>query len=717
MSEYLDYQESEFDGLCMINFDDDVEVGGNSVPEAQDELCYEDDEYIEDAVNLLKLKKLDPIVVSDIKNKYEEMTRQQLFELFDNLQKKWIYDDFNKLHPIHIIQIGLINFEILHGFTGGSESIENGYKKTQYEAISLYYVFRKYNLIGNDDGIELRMKFHKIFELIYYTEQCLRSVMRIQKAMDPNYDSYANDDTALYKFVMTDTSKNSSFQNLVLYLLNSLYEKKYRRYGECCYEPIYTEQGYYTYSWTKKTTISKFIYSSCKKELNWPQWMNLTAEKNNASQAQAFLMNCQDAQFPDIVKDRHVFSFKNGVYIAKYKDIRDKFILHNSQQCLDTKLIAAKYFDLEFDEYLDVDNWYDIPTPMFQSIMDYQFMEERDYEDICRWLYIFIGRIIYEVGELDDWQVIAFIKGVAGTGKGTILTKIAKEFYVPDDVGILSNDGESRFGLQGFFDKLLFLAPEIKGDLSLPQAQFQSMVSGEDLVVPVKYQVAESIVWKTPGLLAGNETPNYTDNSGSLARRLIIWTTMKKVNKNKIDPQLGNKLKKEIPSIIKKCNMAYLEAIEKYVKNDIWQALPQYFIFNQNEMTEQTNSLQSFLMSSGKVSFGHDNYITEQEFKYAFNIYCKENSLVNKKYTRDLYTTPFANCSDRFNTKIEVKRLEKKRCNVKGKWKVFHGTFIQGLCLHNDSSTEEPIREEGLLEALNDEEDISVVNRRRSRQT
>ena len=99
--------------------------------------------------------------------------------------------------------------------------------------------------------------------------------------------------------------------------------------------------------------------------------------------------------------------------------------------------------------------------------------------------------------------------------------------------------------------KIMTIAPEIKGDLNLPQAVFQGMISGEDVVVPVKYQTPKSLIWTTPGFLAGNETPNYVDNSGSLSRRLLIWTFMKKVSKDKIDPKLGNKLKKEIYNIRK----------------------------------------------------------------------------------------------------------------------------------------------------------------------
>jgi hypothetical protein len=46
------------------------------------------------------------------------------------------------------------------------------------------------------------------------------------------------------------------------------------------------------------------------------------------------------------------------------------------------------------------------------------------------------------------------------------------------------------------------------------QAEFQSMVSGEDIQVNTKYAKARSEVWKVPGVLAGNEV-----RSGACATR------------------------------------------------------------------------------------------------------------------------------------------------------------------------------------------------------
>ena len=62
----------------------------------------------------------------------------------------------------------------------------------------------------------------------------------------------------------------------------------------------------------------------------------------------------------------------------------------------------------------------------------------------------------------------------------------------------LSNNIEKKFGLSAIKDSFMFIAPEVKGDLALEQAEFQSIVSGEDVSIAVKNKTAVSIEWKVP---------------------------------------------------------------------------------------------------------------------------------------------------------------------------------------------------------------------------
>jgi len=137
------------------------------------------------------------------------------------------------------------------------------------------------------------------------------------------------------------------------------------------------------------------------------------------------------------------------------------------RDALSTSVIAARYFDLPFPEraFNDLPDWFDIPTPNFDRILDYQEFEPA----VQRWMFVFIGRLIYPLNEHDAWQVIPFLKGTASSGKSTLIN-VAKQLFDPVDVGTMSNNIEKKFGLSAFADKYIFLAPEIKADLQMEQA-------------------------------------------------------------------------------------------------------------------------------------------------------------------------------------------------------------------------------------------------------
>ena len=44
----------------------------------------------------------------------------------------------------------------------------------------------------------------------------------------------------------------------------------------------------------------------------------------------------------------------------------------------------------------------------------------------------------FDIGELDNWQVLLYLLGQAGAGKSTILMKIIHQFYDEQDVGVIS---------------------------------------------------------------------------------------------------------------------------------------------------------------------------------------------------------------------------------------------------------------------------------------
>ena len=451
-----------------------------------------------------------------------------------------------------------------------------------------------------------------------------------------------------------DLEKDASpYQKLLIFLLRQAYRYGYRRYRDQCCKEIRN-----TRAWKTIKEIKDFVYDETQKEDNAEQWMNLTNRGGMANDVIRHLSNCKDIQFSEIKKDRHIWSFQNGLLDARpipenraaNGDYKISFYTYTSNEFadLDPTIVSCKYFDAPFDSYDDIVDWYDIPTPTMQSVLDYQKFDPM----VCRWIYVFMGRLCYDFNELDAWQVIPFLKGIAGTGKSTLI-KLSKKFYECEDVSVLSNNIEKKFGLQSIYKGFMFISPEIKGDLQLEQAEFQSMVSGEDVSVARKNETATTIQWKTPGFLGGNEVPNWKDNSGSILRRLATVNFGKQIALNDADPHLDDKLELELPAILCKCLRAYLDYSNKYSDKDIWNVLPKYFRDIQNQVANVTNALRHFL-SSEKFVFGKDYFVPQREFVAQFKQHCNENTLKIPVFHPDFYAGPFSakDLEVRVDTKI-----------------------------------------------------------------
>uniref|UniRef100_A0A6C0CIW9 SF3 helicase domain-containing protein n=1 Tax=viral metagenome TaxID=1070528 RepID=A0A6C0CIW9_9ZZZZ len=461
---------------------------------------------------------------------------------------------------------------------------------------------------------------------IKQTNQITFNPFNTKKLLD--FDEY----TPINKQVLND------YQKLLIGMLDLLYKKEHKRYKSSCYTQIYTPDGHATHAWEVKCSIREFIYSNTSSYKNFDMW-NIRTKTRCVEQLEKELTECYDFKFKDLVKDRHAFSFTNGVYIAYDEETKmDKFLPYSEGQIPDD-LVTAKYFDKPFDNFDHVDttanNWYNaIPTPSLQKIMDDQKLPE----DACKWMYVFIGRMLYWLNELEKWQVMMFIKGQAGTGKGMIGLNVIKMFYHPDDVGIASNNIERQFGISMFSDRFVWIAPEVRSDFQMEQGQFQNVVVGEDVSASVKHKNAIQEVWRLPGAMMGNMTPAYEDNSGSIARRIVLWLHKYVIAKG--DTTLGDKLKDEMPRIIKKCNCAYLSAVRKVGEDSIWMHLPAYFHKNRELMQQETNAFINFL-NSDKVVFGKDKKCLAQDLTEAYYIHTRDLGLQRQAWTLDLISGPF----------------------------------------------------------------------------
>jgi hypothetical protein len=526
-----------------------------------------------------------------------------------------------------------------------------------------------------------RIMMEKSLRVLYYAQHVLYSEALLKRAVETLHDVDDSDEEkeetneesdeqvtssclgiSMFEPVDTDPKATTGFQKLLLYLLYTAWHRQIRKQDDMCFRKIIAPGGYDTHAWEPCYTIKDFIYETTMKEFNFDMWKNLTRSAGGIDSAASYLKACKDPQFPKLQKSRDVFSFSNGIYFAR----TDKFVPYVSGEQVDDSLSAAKYFPQEFQVFDSIEDWYEIPTPTLQHIMD----DQEFPKDACRWLYVFIGRLIYPLNSVDQWQVIPFLQGQAATGKSTVLMNVCKNLYETVDVGVMSNNIEKKFGLAAFADKFLFIAPEVRHDLGLDQAEFQSMVSGEDMCVAKKFETAQQFRWTVPGILAGNQVPNWNDNARSIARRLVVWEFLKRPMNP--DTRLGDKLHDEMPRIILKANKAYLDAVKTVNGQGIHKHLAEYFKGTNASLVDEVDSLRNFL-DSGKVSFGPEYYMSFSEFTKEYNQHCAEQGFKKEKLSKATYTAAL------FERNV---RVNKESLNHPPKFGApILQRYVMGLCL------------------------------------
>jgi phage/plasmid-associated DNA primase len=161
-------------------------------------------------------------------------------------------------------------------------------------------------------------------------------------------------------------------------------------------------------------------------------------------------------------------------------------------------------------------------------------------------------------------------------------------------------------------------------------------------------------------VFAGNELPNWADNSGSLQRRILIAQFNEMVG-DSTDTTLGRKLEEEVPAIMKKAATAYIEAASRWGDTDIWSKLPEMFREQKRIMAESSNSLIGFLQSE-KVRLVPGKHTRMQEFVAAFRTFCEEFGFPKVAWKHDFYMSPFRQF-----------KLEKKKGRLE--WPVGSGLY------------------------------------------
>jgi phage/plasmid-associated DNA primase len=579
---------------------------------------------------------------NDIKDRIDQADNEKLLEYFQNLDEKWSVNKDDNLitavcEKLCIGDLETIDTSVL--------SIE--LQKAIFETTLVYFKFKKYM----PDFDDYRERWNRIYEVIFYSERLIRDTYILYRTIETNRNSLCNEDPdVLFKYSrFTDDSKKTPYQCLLLYLLEMFSEEGFTKAGGNLYKPVIHRKNN-THAWKKQFSIKDYIYQKTDHKINFNQWKNATANgTSNINNAEKYFNEFIGPELPVLNKDRHLFAFKNGNYITKYNTSEpgekpvyvDVFVPYGeSHPYLNNLSVAAKYHDVMFDNYDEYseDEWFNIIVhcPTFKSLLDYQEFTE----EVQRWFCTFMGRMCFNLGDMDNWQVLLYLLGQAGAGKSTIVMKIIQKFYEEEDVGIIANNIDAKYGIKPHVNKFMVLAPEIAENFKMEQTDWQLLVEGGRNTYSEKYKSDETINWEVPMMMGGNKIMRYKNNSESVSRRTAVVNFWKKVVNT--DTEIDKKLAKEIPGIMKMCIRGYYHTLKMHGKKGIWNILPQYFKENKEEMEQTTNSLQHFLKSE-KVVFNKRLYVPLKVFSQMFNDHCRENNLLREQFTKDYYMGIFTN--------------------------------------------------------------------------
>ena len=560
----------------------------------------------------------------------ESMSVPELMSKFEELETRW------KIDPT---MDGMSNIFSIYQINQTEDLVPQRVYDLYKTAWNTYIRIRQQIDIVGDPGSLVNdeaERFNKFQESLFHSQSCLISFMR---SCNSNWAfPVPKTPDVVFWYSKFETEGMKEGQTLLIYLLGRLHEMRLRRSEGYVYQQVFMGNRP-THAWEEKCDIPTIIWALCDKETH-NQWWKAATAGGNFEAAVKYLTNCQDMEFPDLNIKRRVWSFNDGIYDAS----DDTFVTYDDP--IDEHLVSCKIIKKNFLPAYYKGNprvspkmtYDDLHTPMFDSIFGPQDWDAT----MIRWMFVFIGRLFYEVNEMDSWQVIPFMKGVAGTGKSTVI-KVVQLMYNMRDIGVISNNIEKKFGLATIFNKTLFVVPELKGDFAMDQADFQSMVTGEELSLAQKNKMPLTGQWTVPGIMAGNESAGWEDKSGSISRRIVVFDFPNKVPLDKLNPNLINEIRdKEIPTIIRKASLAYHDALARFRGGDIWSVLPPRICEEKKRLQYSTNPLYAFINSDNLV-LDSDEYTLESMFIAKLKAFASlkfPNSVIT--FTPDFYSYIFS---------------------------------------------------------------------------
>lgn len=546
----------------------------------------------------------------------QECSVSELIEKLNVAYQRWFGEEANKL-KFYARAHYVFGLDMMRSYV--EDTADQTYAKLLTELTSLNIAFERMRIMDMAEYIivDYQNKFNQMYELLYNAHNCLVYACRGECSLDPARQNITSEKENLFKFQAFSASGLGSYEQLLIYIQHRASENHYRKVGDMLYEerkvsirnPDTGELNLYgTYSWIAVCKLKSFIIRECNPRTNNQLWRAMH-DKGNLDKLVKFLSeDVENEQIPDLRRDRTITAWRNGLWFAEYA----AFYPYTKGR-LPSEVVAAQYIDQEFDTTDYGDDFMKIPCVVKKILGDQDFT----LEDQSFILGVAFGRLIFQPGKYDRWEIIPFLWGLAQTGKSCLLDACIKLFDAKDVQGV-GNNFEKQFGLQDLVGKMLWAANDVKKNFAMDAGDLQTIVSLELMSVACKYKNALSIQWDVPGIIAGNEIPQkWTDALGALERRILLIDFPNSVVR---DNQVKVDLENERSLFYRIITYAYHYWQRKCGDKNIWDYAPRRFREARKIIKEHENPLEQFLnCPEVEITKNPDDYLRETYFKTWFS--------------------------------------------------------------------------------------------------
>ncbi len=443
------------------------------------------------------------------------------------------------------------------------------------------------------------------------------------------------------------------------FLRKKAFYSQLRRKQDALYQPRKNAQGEWVHSFEYLMDISEFVYRSVFPLSHNRYWFDcLTGSPATANTVIGNLTKYHTEYIPELKPNPNFHAFQNGLFNLEngqfygFREEKGKKSV-SELRVGHVDLIAIKYHDLAYredemnneihrvkaEEKIENDNHppeYWLPIPGVDEILQGQGFDREERW----WIFCLLGRMLWELGKKDHWEVMPVFYGQGNSGKSSALRLLAS-LLEKQDVGILGNTTQRDFSLESLVDKMMIIALDIDKSFNFDQMLLQSMISGEDVAINRKFKTALAKVWTIPLAFAGNMLPKWQDNAGSMARRLVIIHFRKRVAKINTDLYRICQMNKD--RFLRAITAAYLDITSRFPNASFMDIMPKSFKEAGDKLMRELNALQDFIEECCDIDPAGTNgearkcRCTFTDFNKYWSIFCKERNLprqtLNTQYT------------------------------------------------------------------------------------